>query len=52
MTLFWDQTGPKIAYQDGVIEIEDLNPQVSMRWRMSRLEMLRLGWRCILTVLR
>ncbi len=47
MTLFWHPTGPKLAYKDGVLHVSDLNPQVETRWRMSRLEMIRLGWACI-----
>jgi len=52
MTLFWHSTGPLIKYADGILYIEDLNPEVKTRWRMSRLEMLRLGWRCIHASLR
>jgi hypothetical protein len=47
MTLFWDQTGPLMRYADGILHIEDLNPEFKTKWRMSRWEMFRLGWRCI-----
>lgn len=47
MTLFWHETGPLIRYRDGLLHVEDLNPEVKTQWRMSRWEMLRLGWRCI-----
>ena len=47
MTLFWHPTGPLMKYADGVLYIEDLNPEMKTRWRMSRMEMFRLGWRCI-----
>jgi hypothetical protein len=33
MTLFWHGSGPKIAYEGGILRIEDLNPQVAMEWR-------------------
>ena len=33
-------------------EIDDLNPDVKTRWRMSRMEMLRLGLRCIWSAVR
>jgi hypothetical protein len=46
-TLFWHPTGPLIAYSKGILHIEDLNPQLSTKWRMSRAEMFKLGWRCI-----
>jgi hypothetical protein len=52
MTLFFDHAGPMIRYTDGVLRMDDLNPQSTMRWRMSRLEMLALGWRCIVAALR
>lgn len=52
MTLFWDATGPLLAYRAGVLRIEDLNPEISTRWRMSRWEMLRLGFRCIWAAVR
>lgn len=47
MTLFWDGAGPLLKYTNGVLHIEDLNPEAKLRWRMSRLEMFRLGWHCI-----
>jgi hypothetical protein len=47
MTLFWHQSGPLIRYNSGMLEVEDLNPEVRTKWTMSRMEMLRLGWRCI-----
>jgi hypothetical protein len=52
MTLFYDKTGPLVRYSNGTLDIEDLNPETKMRWRMSRGEMLRLGWRCIWSALR
>lgn len=47
MILFSDQTGPLIRYQDGMLEVEDLNPQVSTRWKMSRGEMFRFALSCL-----
>jgi len=51
MTLFWHSTGPLMYYTDGTFGVEDLNPEAKMRWRMSRWDMMRLGWRCILAAL-
>lgn len=48
-TLYWHETGPLIAYGDGTLFIADLNPQVETKWRMSRGEMFRLGWRIMLS---
>lgn len=52
MTLFWHPTGPLLKYQAGTLHVEDLNPELKTKWRMSRLEMARLGWRCIVAALR
>ena len=52
MTLFWHGTGPLIRYADGTLQVESLNPEKSVSFRMSRLEMLRLGFRCLLATLR
>lgn len=52
MTLFWHPTGPKMTYQDGTLNISDLNPQAEMSWRMGRIEMLGLGWHCIVAALK
>ena len=47
MTLYWNHVGQLVRYESGLLKIEDLNPDVKTQWRMSRMEMLRLGWRCI-----
>jgi hypothetical protein len=47
MTLFWDAAGPLLKYEQGVLHISDLNPEVKTRWMVSRWEMFRLGLRCI-----
>ena len=47
MTLFYDASGPLMRYRDGILRIEDLNPQMTTHWRMSRWEMLRTGVRFI-----
>lgn len=47
MTLFWHPTGPKVSYRDGMLHVSDLNPQVDTQWRMSRWEMVKLGFACM-----
>lgn len=47
MTLLSYPEGPLIYYTGGTFGVEDLNPEAKLRWRVSRLEMFRLGWRCI-----
>ena len=39
MTIFFDHTGPLVRYDGEFLNIEDLNPQIETRWRMSRWEM-------------
>jgi hypothetical protein len=52
MTLFRDKTGPMIKYEYGVMHIRDLNPEHNMTWRMTRMDMFRLGFKCLLASLR
>jgi hypothetical protein len=47
MTIFSDHAGPLLQYQHGVLLIEDLNPQMKTRWRMSRRERFMVGLRFI-----
>lgn len=52
MTLFWHPTGPQIDYtEDGVLHMATLNPETEIEWHMSRIEMVRLGLRCLKTAL-
>jgi hypothetical protein len=52
MTLFWHNTGPLIRYQDGILHVEDLNPEAKIRFRMSRTELLRLSLKAFLAAIR
>lgn len=52
MTLHFDPAGPMMRYEFGFLDIDDLNPEVQLRWQMSRWEMIRLGLRCIGSALR
>lgn len=52
MTLFWHCTGPLMRYVDGFLHVEALNPEVKTKWRMSRMEMLGLGWKCVVAAMR
>jgi hypothetical protein len=47
MVLFMDQTGPLLAYRHGFLDVQDLNPENEMRWRMSRWEIFKLGLSCL-----
>lgn len=47
MVLFMHQSGPLLAYHHGLLDVQDLNPEKEMRWRMSRWEMFKLGWNCL-----
>ena len=54
MKIFFDNTGPLIRYDTGrsTLEIEDLNPERQIRWRISRLELLCIGLRCLLAAVK
>lgn len=52
MTLYCHPAGPLLTYKAGLLHVADLNPEVSTQWRMSRFEMLALGWRCIVAALK
>jgi len=43
MTLFWKGEGPLLKYNQGILYIEDLNPELKTKWRMSRWEMIKVG---------
>jgi hypothetical protein len=36
MTIFLHPAGPLMKYEHGVLFIEDLNPEMKTKWRMSR----------------
>ena len=46
MTIFWANWGPLIKYErDGLLRIEDLNPEIKTKWRLTRRERLLIGIR-------
>lgn len=49
--LYLDHTGPMLVYKNGVLTISDLNPEMEVNWRMSRLEMFRIAWRFLLAAI-
>ena len=51
-TLFFSRTGALFTYGNGELRIADLNPEVELRWGMSRWEMFKIGCRCILAAVR
>lgn len=51
-TLYFHKTGPMVRYGEGVLYIEDLNPQARTQWRMSRSEMFRFAWRAFIAAIR
>lgn len=51
MILFRCPTGPRIRYANGVLIVDDLNPENRMAWNMSRWEMFKLGLSCVVATL-
>jgi len=51
-TLFFRHTGEMLRYGGGTLHIADLNPEIATKWRMSRMEMLRVGLKFIVAAIR
>lgn len=51
MTIFWHPTGPLLRYENGALSIEDLNPETKLRWRLTRMERLKIGFRFLIASL-
>jgi hypothetical protein len=52
-TIYWDKTGPMLGYQtDGVLVIRDLNPEATIFWRISRLQVICIAWRCLVAAVK
>ena len=52
MTLLCLREGPLVRFIDGTMHVDELNPEVSARWRMSRWEMLAFAARTLWAALR
>jgi hypothetical protein len=51
MTLFMCPSGPLLRYENGVLRVEDLNPEMKTKWRMTRGERFMTGLRFVLSTL-
>ena len=51
MTLFWHPTGPKLSYEYECFTIEDLNPEMRVRWRIKRWTLFKIGVNCMLAAI-
>ncbi len=51
MTFFFDPCGPFLRYENGVLRVEDLNPEIKTRWRMTRRERFMTGLRFMISAL-
>lgn len=51
MTLFVKHTGPFLCYEAGLLRVEDLNPEIKTRWRMTRRERFAVGFLFIVSSL-
>ena len=43
-TILFTNEGPMVKVGNGIVEISDLNPEVRLTWRLSKMEMLRLAF--------
>jgi len=46
--LFWKPEGPQLEYRDGTFFIADLNPEIEIKWRLTPVELFKIGLKCIL----
>ena len=47
--IYMNQTGPMLRVDsEHTLHIDDLNPEIKTRWRLSRCELLSIGWRLIM----
>ena len=55
MTLFHCPTGPMLRYKRekyfNKLEIYDLNPEVHIKWSVSRWEMFKIGLKCCIAAI-
>lgn len=51
MNAFWTHTGLRISYDGMIFKVEDLNPEIVIRNRLFRSEVLSIGFRLILAAL-
>lgn len=48
--IYMHPTGPMMRVDSNhVLHIEDLNPEIKTRWRMSRWELVSIGWGLIMS---
>lgn len=47
MNIFWTYTGLRITYDGDYLTVEDLNPETKIRTRMSRHEIMVIGYKLI-----
>ena len=50
--IYWDKTGPLVRYENGVLLISDLTPEIKTKWRIGRLEMMCLAFRAFIAAVR
>jgi hypothetical protein len=55
-TLFFDNSGPMIQYQregsDGLLLVDDLNPEAHISFRLAPRELLLFGIKCVWAAVR
>ncbi|WP_371422892.1 hypothetical protein [Tardiphaga sp.] len=56
MTLFFNAAGPMIKYERDAfgetLRVEDLNPQKEIAFRITPMELLKFGFKCIWAAVR
>lgn len=52
MLIHFDQAGPMMKYENGLLKIEDLNPEMKTQWRMGRLDLAAVAVKFILAAIK
>lgn len=52
MIIWKHETGPLLSWQDQTFKIDDLNPELHVRWLMSRWELFKVGLCCLWAAIR
>jgi hypothetical protein len=50
--LYFNEAGPVVQYDGELLHVEDLNPHIQTKWRMSRWELIKLAVACLAATLR
>lgn len=51
-TVLFTNWGPHVWHDGQLLHVEDINPPLETKWRLTRGEMLRMAWRLVVAAVR